>query len=395
MTAWTLPGRLYKRAWPSVAGALAHALTLRSADYISPDLITIRVWPARGSKVPLTLEYRLSGPQTHDGKSLVFGVFNSPLRILSAVSSAGRFVRDSAASFRLRPTSRRWNGETVRVTAEWAPTPGAPILLIPGHLPKVMGRSLIETRPGIRIELIDSTEVTVGGLMRKNHQEFDVAGVFVEAVLVWAPEFQNRDFILTRPFASELGSSRSVFLDRASQVLQALRAVLGPAGVRFTWSSGRWAPRLPVSSGCWAPGSDVARSALNTAMQLASLWWEGGCRFVGRERLLLEEALRDYSVLCVAMTLMPETTERMVKAYAAVADQGAIAALGSWLTFDGVPRSRAARLGLAIFDASRSRPEVVETVRRVAGEGWGECVPAHAVLSRLLDVGVDPIRVRK
>ena len=397
---------LFRRFNPSVGRVIRYGVARNAADHVSVNTITVHVGPAAGERVPLRLVYQLVGLLEHGGKRLVLFNRLDFLTIVSAECTAG-CLEPTPAGLRkpnvlcsFVPTSGTWHGATVTITAEWAPERTQGLLPVPGALPSVLRRSVEETRPAVRVVADGSNGVVVGGLMRERHKPFDPTDDLIEAVLVWKATLGHRRFALAPALCFELGDGRDAFLEGTCLELEHLEMLLGPVGSRFTWLSGGLAPRSPdVSCGCYsvailtrgpqASGRNAKKSALLSARELTALWWEGGCRFVGRHRYLLERGLQFYTNLRLFSIYYPQAMGAVARGYRVLAESSRSTILRQWLTYDAVPRARAARLSLALHDATESDPRLPDVIRQIVDDGWGHYVSAGATLKLLADAGVD------
>lgn len=397
---------LFRRFHPSVGRVIRYGLARAAADRVSVNAITVHVGPAAGERVPLRLVYQLVGPLQHGGKRLVLFNHLDSLAILSAECTAGCLEPTPAGLKKPNvlcsfvPTSGTWHGATVTVTAEWAPEGTQGFLPVPGALPAVLRRSGEETRPTVRVLADESNGVVIGGLMRGRHKRFDPTADLLEAVLVWKAKLERGRFALAPALCSELGDGRDAFLDGTCLELEHLEMVLGPIGTRFIWLSSGRALRSPeVSSGCYSvavlargseeSGRNAKTSAMLSVRGLTSLWWQGGCRFVGRHRYLLEEGLQSYTYLRLFSIYYPQAMGAVARGFGVLAESSLSTILRQWLSYDAVPRARAARLSLALHHASESDPRVPDIIRRILDDGWGHYVSAGATLKLLADAGVD------
>jgi len=379
--------------------ALRGILARFVADHVAAPEIEVTVGRVRQQeRVPLTIVYHLASPREHEGRSLMLDFTHSFLEIQSVTSSAGRPgtpVPKNPKAIPILPTADSWDGETVTVAADWLPSATASFLPIPGVLPFVLCRSPENIRPTVRVRAEQSNGLVVGGLMRGRRERFDPTGDLIEAVLAWEAELDRTGFAFARSLDDELGHKRDPFLNRASVLFRHLEAVLGPAGSRFLWLPGNSLhPRSSiVSSGCFGWVSHTVRTGRLATTHLCSVWWEAGCRFVGAKRLLVEEALRDISMIRSVEVHFPDRAERMLDAYRQLARTAPIQRLKTRLKFDAVPRARAAALALAIHEASASDDAVWDALLRIGDQGWGEYVSALSVLADLGAAGVDLHRI--
>lgn len=386
-------GVLLQRGMDSVISVGWRAVEHYAESGVSARRILVAVRPGGRDAFELEATYVLSGPDRHQGRSLVFVVPDVPLRMLSAKASAGQLETDamripgSATAFRFDPTGESWDGETVRIRATWTPASSVRCLTLPQGLPHVLGQPTASSRSKLMLEVDPQCRLLLGGVSCDRDASPQMADELLEAALVSEASTAGHEFIVTGRLKAQLGAAAEDFTRRASEDLEHLRNEFGEAGARFAWLAEDERRTPDVMSGCCEPVSTEGSYEFALSFLLSSIWWRGGCRFVGEDRLLVENALCEFSLMHIVGLHYPEFIGRARQALLDEMSLGFSRAL-TYRLEEGHPK-QVARLALSIYEASRRDISVVRVVREIADSGWGTYVPAAGALKRLEEAGVE------
>jgi hypothetical protein len=118
------------------------------------------------------------------------------------------------------------------------------------------------------------------------------------------------------------------------------------------------------------------------ATQVASLWWGGGCRLIGRDAEGVESAIRTALALLWLSVIDRERCERALYAHRKRA--GSSSAVDFWTRLVGpIAVGKATRLALSVFEELQGGAGLAPKLAAYTKQHWGCLIPARRFLDDL------------
>jgi len=118
------------------------------------------------------------------------------------------------------------------------------------------------------------------------------------------------------------------------------------------------------------------------ATQVASLWWGGGCRLIGRDAEGVESAIRTALALLWLSVIDRERCERALYAHRKRA--GSSSAVDFWTRPVGpIAVGKATRLALSVFEELQGGSGLAPKLAAYTKQHWGCSIPARQFLDDL------------
>jgi hypothetical protein len=138
----------------------------------------------------------------------------------------------------------------------------------------------------------------------------------------------------------------------------------------------------------WHLADDGGMPDFAIGLQLAGIWWEGGCRLVGRRAADLEVAVKLAATMSWLHTLGDPAQLRRARLAVERAAVGAVPHRWGTMRRSARVAARAARWALVLLEASTGDGAAWEVFREVLSHQWGSVLRPETIFSRLLDQGI-------
>lgn len=297
-------------------------------------------------------------------------------------------VRGSPVALAVSPPESGWDGLTVDIEAKWPDDSDSPCLALPGSVP-IPILDHVSDRPEIRLDMSAAGDLEVLGVEWGGGPETSIRGALLEAGLFRGDTSSDDRILLSGRLAAGLADDGAALRRRIASSLRVLGAELGrdvPARVLWGELGEPWL--RPGRSSCFPLTNPDRVGRILFGYSVSGLWWGAGVRLVGDQWLLIEWALRVFSALLLVQRTAANELEGVRAGVQAIADRGSTESISSTI-IEGVDIARVCRLGLLLFAAHLDGDEILQVLRRVVRDRWGQNMQVSELQSGLSACGVD------
>jgi hypothetical protein len=359
--------------------------------------------PARGAADGLvTARYELRGdaetprrPLLLDGRTCPFPVVRFQSDTLTpSVQITGR--REPLLP--LESAAHSCDGASFELDIAWPV--GHSDYVLPNMLPRLISSVRGANEPLVRVQPDGSEGLSLAGI------PLFAGGLawgnpLIEGVLVRGGSVGRKRLTLTQRLAAEFDQHE---IERSEElvdlILRFLEKDLGTAtGARVVARAGtEYLGKRLRGGSCIVLDNGELRAGpaggnpndLVLAFQLASIWWGGGCRVIGRRQYEMVTGLRLFLALRWLHWMEPEKIPPTLERLRSSASWGFLKRR-SYAVEHGSRGDVSSRLAVALYDHAEHSPRVLDVMRRLTNETWGKQISVDAVTRRFREAGI-PIR---